>query len=317
MTTLSVILCSHNPNPGRLHRTLAGLRAQTLPSSAWETLLVDNASTPPLAPAHYSSDGSNLRLIRENELGLTAARRRGLHEARGGIIVFTDDDNVLAADYLEQVTRIFAANPTLGAIGGKSLPEFEGKPPQWWKPEFNGLLACRDLGDVAASASDRIDACTGLRCYPHCAPIGAGMALRRFAVQTWLSDPVANSLSDRRGSELTSGGDNDISLAILSAGWKVGYFPDLTLTHLIPSARLQPRYLARLNRGISKSWIQVLQCHKANPWPPIPRWSVLPRQLRSWFVHRAWAGPAEYIRWQGACGHFEGRAAIRNHSRPQ
>jgi hypothetical protein len=27
--------------------------------------------------------------------------------------------------------------------------------------------------------------------------------------------------------------------------------------------------------------------------------------------NRAWAGPAEYIRWRGVCGTFEGQAALK------
>jgi len=114
-------------------------------------------------------------------------------------------------------------------------------------------------------------------------------------------------LSDRRGNELTSGGDNDIVLSILESGWDVAYFPELSLTHLIPATRLQPEYLARLNHGIAKSWMQVLSKHQCNPWPPIPAWTVRIRKMKAWFTYRAWAGPVQRICWSGACGHFEGR----------
>jgi hypothetical protein len=136
------------------------------------------------------------------------------------------------------------------------------------------------------------------------------MALRRAAVQAWLDAP-ASSLSDRRGTELTSGGDNDIILTLLEHRWHVGYFPQLALTHLIPAGRVQRDYLARLNRGIAKSWIQVLTKHDACPWGEVPPWTVPLRKLKAWFHYRAWAGPVQFIRWQGACGHFEGQAAIR------
>ena len=39
--------------------------------------------------------------------------------ARGGTLVFVDDDNVLAEDYLEQVRRIFAEREDLGTVGGR------------------------------------------------------------------------------------------------------------------------------------------------------------------------------------------------------
>lgn len=301
MPRLSVIICAHNPHPGRLARTLAGLRAQTLPSDQWELLMVDNASVPPLAPP----DLPNARLLAETQPGLTYARRRGLRESGSEYCVFVDDDNVLAPDYLAEVLAIFAAQPTLGAIGGKSLPVFDVEPAPWAR-EFFPLLALRDLGDAVllSPATAPIPPA-----YPACAPIGAGLALRTAAARAWLDRP-ASTVSDRRGTDLASGGDNDIVLTLLAQGWRVGYFPSLSLQHLIPAGRLTRDYLARLNRGIARSWVQVLALHGANPWSCIHPATVPLRQLRAWFTHRAWAGAAQYIRWQGACGHFSGLATL-------
>lgn len=296
---VSVIVPTHNPHAGRLVRTLAGLRAQSLPPARWETVLVDNAS---VSPVNFAGDGpANLRVVRESILGLTAARRRGLRESASEFVVMVDDDNVLAPDYLERALAHFAAHPRLGALGGRSLPEFEVKPPAWVR-EFDDLLACRDHGPVPLLSAP------GAQDYPPFAPIGAGMALRRAAVQPWLDDLSTETLPDRRGAALTSSGDNDIIFSLLRAGWQVAYFPDLALTHIIPAGRTDLAYLARLNRGIQQSWQQVLRRHGASPWPVIPAWTVPLRQAKAWFAYRAWSSPAARIRWQGACGHFEGRA---------
>lgn len=305
---VSVVICTHRPDPGRLRRTLAGLRAQTLPVETWECLLVDNASSPPVGLAPFADVAPrNLRLLQEAELGLSAARRCGLRAARGEFAVLVDDDNVLAPDYLAHAVKLFAAHPRLGAAGGPSRPEFEQEPDPWTR-EFFPLLALRDLGpEVRIQGLVRAPDQTHWL-YPSCAPIGAGVVLRRSALDCWLAPAGAPVLSDRRGTALTSGGDNDIVLSVLHAGWDVGYFPALALTHLIPAARLQPDYLARLNHGIQHSWMQVLARHGANGWPPIAPWTVPLRAMRAWFVHRAWRGPAEHIRWQGACGHFRGRS---------
>lgn len=309
MPRLSVIIPTHNPHRGRLARTLAGLAAQTLPAADWETLLIDNASSPALSAATLPAPApAHLRILPEPALGLTAARRCGLLAARGEICVLVDDDNVLAPTYLADAIRHFTAYPKLGAAGGPSRPEFETPPPDWTR-EFFPLLALRDLGSapILAALERAPDGSHWL--YPDAAPIGAGLALRRTAATAWLERISSTpALSDRRGSALTSGGDNDIVLTLLHAGWQVGYFPELTLTHLIPAARLTPNYLARLNRGIQTSWVQVLAQHGANPWPPISRWTVPLRQLRAWFRLRAWRAPAARIRWQGTCGHYDGRA---------
>lgn len=306
---LSVVIPTHNPDPERLRRTLLGLRAQTLPAAAWETLLVNNASTRFPSQDFFSGCAPvNFSVLHEPGLGLTAARRCGLGATRGELVVLVDDDNVLAPDYLAQVAALFAAHPRVGAAGGKSRPEFATEPAAW-TAEFHSLLALRDLGDVSIVVPTLRPPGSIRNEYPPCAPIGAGMALRRAACETWLQAPASSALSDRRGSSLSSSGDNEIVLHVLRAGWAVAYFPELVLTHLIPAGRLEPDYLARLNRGIQESWMQVLSRHNACPWPPLSPLGATLRQWRAWFVHRAWSSPAAHIRWQGACGHFAGRVA--------
>jgi glycosyltransferase involved in cell wall biosynthesis len=304
---LSVIIPTHNPHEGRLRRTLDGLRAQSLPVGSWETIVVNNASRQFPAEAFFAAGPANLTIEAEPVLGLTSARRCGFRAARGDLAVLVDDDNVLAPDYLEQVLAIFARCPRVGLAGGRSRPEFEREPVDWER-EFLPLLALRDLGPAEIIASGLRPAGADRNTYPDFAPIGAGMALRRAAWEAWLAALESGpAFTDRRGGELTSSGDNDIVLCAMEAGWEAGYFPELSLTHLIPAGRLDPTYLARLNRGIQKSWLQVLRRHDACPWPPLTPFGARVRQVRAWFTHRAWSSPAARIRWQGACGHFEGR----------
>lgn len=304
----TVVIPAHNPDPDRLRRVLLGLRGQTLSAAQWHTVLVDNASKRFPDTAFFAAAApENFAIVGEPVPGLTAARRRGFSAARGNFAVLVDDDNVLAPDYLATVLELFSQHPEVGLLGGRSLPEFATEPPAWTS-EFFPLLALRDLGP-AKIISPLLRAARATRNeYPTCSPIGAGMALRRAAWEAWLSRP-GDSLSDRRGTELSSGGDNDIVLCAMAAGWKVGYFPELLLTHLIPASRLEATYLARLNRGIQKSWMQVLSLHDANPWPPLSSAGARVRQWKAWLVHQPWRSPARAVRWQGACGHFEGRVA--------
>ena len=302
---LTVIIPAHNPDPRRLRATLDGLRRQTLPADRWVAFIVDNASNSFPAEADVADvRPPNLRILREPQLGLSAARRRGFTEATTEFLVLVDDDNVLAADYLANVLSIFAAHPRLGLAGGKTLPEFEANPPAW-VCEFFSLLALRDLGERELVSRQPESAAASRHHYPLCAPIGAGLAARAAAVRPWLDTP--SRLTDRHGTELSSAGDNDIVLTALAAGWEVGYFPQLSLTHLIPAARLEPAYLARLNRGIQRSWQQVLALHGISPWPPLTPAGAALRKVKAWVSYRAWRSPATRIRWRGACGHFEGR----------
>ena len=306
MIQVSVIVPTHNPNAARRRRTLEALAAQTLSAEAWELIVVDNASTPALTPeALPPALLGRARIVAEPRLGLSQARARGFAEARGASMVLVDDDNVLAASYLKTAVALLERNPDTGLVGGRSIPEFE-RQPEPWQEEFFPLLALRDPGD-SPLLSDTGPVAGDFREYPPYAPIGAGMVLREAVAKAWLSRAASSRLSDRRGRDLSSGGDNDIVLCGLSAGWRVGYFPELNLVHLIPASRLQPDYLARLNRGIQKSWMQVLTLHGANPWGPLSSVGAGLRIMKAWFMHRPWSSPAARVRFAGARGHFEGR----------
>jgi glycosyltransferase involved in cell wall biosynthesis len=309
---ISVIIPTHNPNDKRLKKTLIALKNQTLLQEHWELIVIDNLTPDPsYIPSFDFSWHSCAKIIREERLGLTRARIAGINASRGNYLVFVDDDNVLDVNYLNHVIAIFQNHPHLGAIGGKSLPEFEVEPEPWIK-DFWVCLALRDLGEeVQISSFDKLS--SKEKQYPAFAPIGAGMALRSKAAQFYV-DSIAdntNRLSlDRTGKSLQSGGDCDINLTLLDAGWAVGYFPQLQLTHLISANRLSKDYLARLNRASSRSWIQVLDAHNIRTWQKIPSWSVLPRKMKALLNYQPWKSPNNYINWQGACGIFEGLGAL-------
>jgi glycosyltransferase involved in cell wall biosynthesis len=313
---ISVLIPAHNPDRTRLREVLLALRAQKFPVDRWETVLIDNASSEWPTDAWFAECAPrNLSIVSEPRLGLSAARRRGLSAARGDVAIFVDDDNVLEPDYLTETALLFSEYPKIGVAGGKSVPRFENGSPPDWSSEFHGLLALRDLGSVPLVSEGLRSKSDNRNHYPPFAPIGAGMALRRAAWASWIQHGCPDVV-DRRGDELSSGGDNDIVLCALHAGWEVGYFPRLKLNHLIPARRLDPEYLGRLNRAIQRSWMQVLAFHEACPWPPLTPLGALLRKLKAWFAYQPWRSPAARIRYLGACGHFEGRvpASIADHA---
>ena len=304
---ISVIVPTRNPDAGRLQRTLDGLAAQSLARDRWELIVVDNGGSPALPGTHPPVANLGGRIVSEPTAGLTRARLRGLQESHGEVLVFVDDDNVLAPHFLEKAEEIFARLPRLGAGGGPIHPEFE-IPIAEWTREFFPLLALRDLGNAELIAAGGSAAS-----WPAYAPVGAGLCVRRAAAENYAAalaaDPTRLSL-DRAGQSLASGGDNDLVFTALHGGWDVGYFPALALTHLIPAARLAPDYLGRLNEAVQRTWVRVLALHGVCPWPPIPRWTVSLRSARAWCRESAWRSAAHRIRWRGLHGRFLGQADL-------
>ena len=66
---------------------------------------MDNRSDEPLADRIDLSWHPDAHIVREDTLGLTPARLRGIRESKGDLLVFVDDDNVLDVDFLEVALR--------------------------------------------------------------------------------------------------------------------------------------------------------------------------------------------------------------------
>jgi len=98
----TVALCTHN-HADRLVRTLADLAQLKTPQAPWEFLVIDNGcrdGTVELLNRHTWPDGWQVRVVREEKLGLSNARNRAIAEARGEYVIFMDDDETADPDWL-------------------------------------------------------------------------------------------------------------------------------------------------------------------------------------------------------------------------
>jgi len=245
---LSVITCSHNPRADYLGLVLEALAVQTLDQSDWEYLLIDNASEQPLAPRFEIEWHSAGRHIREEKPGLTHARLRGIREARGQILVFVDDDNVLDRDYLEVALNIADHWPMIGAFSGQVRPRFEQTPAEWTRKYWNHL-AIREFSE---------DRWSNIPCLQDTAPNGAGLCVHRHVALEYLTYHESGKrpfVLDRTGESLLSAGDLDLAATACDLGLGNGLFTSLKLTHLMPPERLEESYLLRLLEAQTFSFV--------------------------------------------------------------
>jgi glycosyltransferase involved in cell wall biosynthesis len=249
---ISVIICTHNPRRHYLDRVLAALASQTLSVNQWELLLVDNASEQLISSEIDLSWHPQARHIREEKLGLTPARLRGIKEATSETLVFVDDDNVLDPNYLEVALKISTNFLIIGAWGGQVIPELEEEPPEWIKPDLKNFLkylACRKFTQ---------DKWSNLIHLYETTPCGAGLCIRKIVADKYVeliyNDPKRANL-DRKGNLLTSCGDYDLAFTACDLGLGTGQFISLKLTHLIPNHRLEEDYLLRLIEQLDYSFI--------------------------------------------------------------
>jgi len=238
MTSLLVILCSHNPRPDFLGATLDALRRQSLHPSAWDFLIVDNASSTPVEAKVDISWHPHARVVQEPALGPARARHRALTEARNleaDLILFVDDDNVLAPDYLVRGLEVSLAWPQLGAWGGQLLPRFECPPAPWMERYFNLLAVMPLAADRWTNHFSSYDAMP-----PTAGCFVRGAVWRRY-LELVEQEPLHLTLS--------RGEDMDLALSAIDLGLGVGRLRVLRLEHLIPAARLTPAYVEGLVEG--------------------------------------------------------------------
>jgi len=120
--SLSLVICTRDRSR-RLSRCLDAVRAMTKPSG-FELVIVDNNSSDDTASVirTFASDADFMvTLAFEPIPGLARARNRGIMEATGNIISFTDDDCYVATDFAQQVIHAFDGNKDLGFMGGRIL----------------------------------------------------------------------------------------------------------------------------------------------------------------------------------------------------
>ena len=265
MTALSAIICTHNPRPAYLGRVLDALRGQTLPLDQWELLVIDNASRETLAGRFDLSWHPHGRFIREDEIGLPYARARGIAEARGEVLVFIDDDNVLDPDYLQAALEVSRQRPYIGAWGGSSRGEYEIEPPA----ATAGYLGMA----IAVSEIDR-DYWSNLEGINPSTPFGAGMCVRHAVAQAYLvkfhRDPLRRQLGPRRGLP-GAGDDTDIARTAADLHFGTGRFHALKFTHLIPKERITEDYVVRLYSGYAVAEVITNALYRCpprfrNPW---------------------------------------------------
>lgn len=241
---ISVVICTHNPRKEFLTRVLEALKAQTLGIEYWELLIIDNRSTTPVSELLDISWHPNVRCIREETLGSSHARIRGINESKAEYILFVDDDNCLNQDYLEIAKQTLDNNPMLGALGsGKILPEYEEEP----TPEaldYMAMLAFRD--EIRSHYSNEIG-------FNRAIPYTAGGIIRKHIaldyVRSFKEREFASILGRTGNSMLLSGEDVDMALHACNKEYLVGVTPELKITHLIPKSRLTSEYLVRIAAG--------------------------------------------------------------------
>lgn len=273
-SVISVAICTHNPRADFLARTLDGLRTQTLSTAQWQFVLIDNASKVPLVGRVSLEWHPNAKILREETLGLTPARQCAIAACGGDLVVFVDDDNILAPDYLEQAARLAMEWPQLGLWGcGRFQPVWETPP----HPDLAPLLAYLAVNEVARDAWSNHPFDYGAT------PAGAGICVRAPVAREYgrrvREDPRRYSLG-RTGTNLAACEDFDMAQTAIELGFGTGIFRSLSLQHLMAAGRVEESYLLRLVEGHAFSTVLLMNLYGRSHEPPATTLMAWLREFR-------------------------------------
>jgi glycosyltransferase involved in cell wall biosynthesis len=235
MKGVSVVICTYNGR-SRLKPTLEHIIGQKVSRNLkWEVIVVDNNSSDRTGKwcAEFLDSIANGRVdwnvVEEKMPGLSHARKAGVQRALYDYIIFCDDDNWLCPSYVEDAQIFLDENIEAGVLGGIGIPVFESEKPEWFDQHQRtyavGPQAECDVGEGVL--------------------YGASVALRKSVLLKLFEEGFESLLSDRKGNDLVSGGDNELFLWYRMAGYKLYNRRSLVFHHFIPSERLSKQYLMR------------------------------------------------------------------------
>ncbi|MBN4046688.1 glycosyltransferase family 2 protein [bacterium AH-315-P07] len=108
---ISVVIPLYNQSDS-IRRTLESVLAQSFED--FEVLVVDDGSTDAGGDVVSGLEYARVQLIHQENSGVSAARNRGISEARGKIVAFLDADDEWYPDYLENIVSLADRYPECG-----------------------------------------------------------------------------------------------------------------------------------------------------------------------------------------------------------
>ncbi len=235
MIPATVVICTHNRATVVGAAIAAALDEARAAGS--EVVVVDNASTDDTAAVldRIARDASGaVRVVQEPELGLSAARNRGLAEARGAVVAYLDDDAIPRPGWLAALLAPYD-DPRVACVGGRIVLRFPSPPPPWLTPALHASFSAFDQGPAPKRLRYRHDD------YPY----GANVS---FRAGTARAAGGFSTLVGPLGRHQLVFDETDLCFRLDQAGWEIRYAPDAVVDHLVLPERLTPEWVLERHR---------------------------------------------------------------------
>lgn len=246
---LSIIICTYNRDK-YIYNALKNIAENDFPVDKYEILLINNNSTDNTESEcnRFVQDFPqvNFRYFIELKQGLSHARNRGTEESKGDVLIFLDDDSFVKKNYLQNLQQQLSHYSDAMAFGGRIIPLFENRvTPKWLCHWTYSWVSAIDKGNkvILFEGSSY--------------PIGANMGFRKACIDKC---GLFNTELGRTKKNLMCGEEKDLFNRVKDKGYKIYYFPDIEVQHVIPPSRTTKDYIVRMGKGIGMS--EKLRCTK-------------------------------------------------------
>ncbi len=219
---ISIILCTRSRAAG-LERTLLALgRSKVSPGWKVEVVVVDNVSTDNTAEVvqNIKLAKMEVRYLFESKRGKANALNAGLTLAKGEMLLFIDDDVLVAEDWLEQIVGALLNGKCDVVTGQITLAPEVLRP--WMTPMHRWWLASSPDAQLHEGGRELIGANMGFR--------------RRVLERVPAFDPELGP--GARG----LGEDSLFGWQLVEAGYKIEYVPKAAVIHHLDASRLRRCY---------------------------------------------------------------------------
>jgi GT2 family glycosyltransferase len=223
---LVTVVVATRDRPQSLARCLRALAALTY--APFEVVVVDNAPSTRETLAvvqQRSGQDARVRYVRELRPGVSCARNRGLGEARGELVAFTDDDVVVDPGWLDGAVRGFDRSPSVACVTGLvPSARLDTAEQRYFDRRVSWALGCAPRrydrhGDLEASPL-----------YPYTAGqfgTGANFAFRTAVLRNLGGFDEALG----PGTPAAAGEDLDLFVRTILAGHAIAYEPAAVVWH--------------------------------------------------------------------------------------
>jgi glycosyltransferase involved in cell wall biosynthesis len=260
---VSVVICTWNRS-GLLDRTLYEMRALRIPCDVnWEILVVNNNSTDNTDEVIRKHQGAlPIQCLFEPRAGKSYAANLALERCSGDLLIWTDDDVLVAPEWLESYVVSARQNANSTFFFGPIEPWFEQEPPAWilrHMRELQGVYAIlTHLGPVAKPFEE------GDPVY------GANMAFRTRVAREFPLNPELGRIRH----SLIGADDTELVLRVRASGHTGMWVPNARVRHFIPTKRLNKGYVAHWFFGAGQNFARCHGVEKGATVWGYPRWAV-------------------------------------------